>query len=75
MPISPSSLPDRIPTPPLGAREITTFDGRAANDNGDSGVQVRARQPAGFGLPAMAFFSGLGAAAVVALAGQMLGIG
>jgi len=75
MPIPHSLTPDRISTPTLGAREINAFDGRAANDNGDGRAPVRGLKPAGLGLPAMAFFSGLGAAAVVALAGQMLGIG
>ena len=66
--------PDRLASTPLGALEITSFAGHAANDNGDADSSSTHRKRAGFGLPAAAFFTGLGAAAVVAAAGQIFGL-
>ncbi len=51
----------------LGAREITSFDGFAANDNGADGLRKRGpgRSPSWWTLPAIAFTSGLTAALIV----------
>ncbi len=57
--------------PALGAREITHFDGVIANDNDAEGAPPSRR---GFELPAVAFFSGLGAAGLVAMAERLLGL-
>jgi hypothetical protein len=58
---------------PLGAREITHFDGVLANDNDNAGAAQRGPRRTGYGLPIMAFASGLGAASFVTLAQHMLG--
>ena len=72
----PAFEPDRpSSTPQLGAIEITSFDGLAANDNGDAGRRPMPRRKAGIGLPVVAFVSGVGAASIVAFASQMLGLG
>ncbi len=62
--------------PYLGAREITHFDGTAANDNTDdnaTSTQHTPRRPA-YGLPIMAFATGLGAASFVTIAQHLLGL-
>jgi hypothetical protein len=65
--LAPSQLPY------LGAREITSFDGTLANDN--DGTLAKPLRPlrAAYGLPIMAFASGLGAASVVTFAQHLLG--
>jgi hypothetical protein len=60
--------------PYLGAREITSFHGVLANDNGSSGTPTRKAARAGYGLPIMAFASGLGAASVATFAQHLLGL-
>jgi hypothetical protein len=60
--------------PYLGAREITSFDGALANDNDTSGSSARKPKRAGYGLPIMAFASGLGAASVATFAQHLLGL-
>ena len=66
--------PDRPDlSPPLGAIELTVFDTPAANDNGTQGIAKRAKKPAGFGLPAAAFASGLTAALLVAGLSHLFG--
>ena len=64
---------DRIATPMLGAREITSFDGCAANDNGTAGERPRPPQIAGWALPMAAFAGGLTAALVVTGLSDLLG--
>lgn len=51
----------------LGAREITSFDGYAANDNGADGTPMRGprRSASRWALPAIAFTGGLTAALIV----------
>jgi hypothetical protein len=59
---------------PFGAREITEFQGRAANDNPTRDGSHANRTRAGIGLPVIAFVCGLGGAAMVTLAGHLLGM-
>jgi hypothetical protein len=60
--------------PYLGAREITSFDGELANDNTDDNAPRRAPRRPAYGLPVMAFATGLGAASFVAFAQHLLGL-
>jgi hypothetical protein len=60
--------------PYLGAREITRFDGELANDNADGNVPNRKPARQAYGLPIMAFATGLGAASFVAFAQHLLGL-
>lgn len=61
-------------SPPLGAIELTSFDTPAANDNAAHRGRTQPKPPAGFGLPAVAFASGVTAALIVAGLGHLLGI-
>jgi hypothetical protein len=65
-----------VPLTYLGAREITSFDGELANDNADDGATGRrsAPRPVAYGLPIMAFATGLGAASFVTFAQHLLGL-
>jgi hypothetical protein len=63
-------------TPELGARTITSFAGLLANDNASAGTPLPGpRRSNDFGLPAFAFLTGLGAAAMVTFAGHLFGLG
>ena len=68
--------------PWIGAMEITSFNGYAANDNGAGEVKGRQRsgilqraKAAGWALPMAAFASGLTAALLVTGLGEFLGVG
>ena len=71
--------------PWIGAKEITSFAGRAANDNSAADGMARGRfggahrtllaKTASWGLPMAAFASGLTAALVVTGLGEFLGLG
>jgi hypothetical protein len=65
---TPYSTPDAA----FGAREITSFNGRAANDNRAIDGTTAGPRRSGIGLPAIAFFCGLGAATMVTLAQHFL---
>jgi hypothetical protein len=60
--------------PYLGAREITSFDGELANDNTDDNAAHRKPARPAYGLPIMAFATGLGAASFVTFAQHLLGL-
>jgi hypothetical protein len=62
--------------PYLGAREITQFDGELANDNTSDNAAPMPRGPRrqAYGLPVMAFATGLGAASFVTFAQHLLGL-
>jgi hypothetical protein len=74
--LSQSRFSSRTPKPnaPFGAREITEFRGHAANDNPSRDGSKSNQKRAGVGLPVIAFVCGLGGAAMVTLAGHLLGI-
>jgi hypothetical protein len=63
-----------VAAPQLGAREITRFDGTLANDNDASDATQRRPRRSGRALPAVAFFSGLGAAGLILMAERLLGL-
>lgn len=60
----------------LGAREIKSFDGTIANDNGMGGAYQVGRAKSGrwWVLPAVAFTGGLTAALIVTGLGDWLGL-
>jgi hypothetical protein len=62
------------PNAPFGAREITEFRGRAANDNPSLNGASANHRTAGVALPIIAFVCGLGGAAMVTLAGHLFGL-
>ena len=68
------SASQRVPSPHLGALEITAFDGTPANDNGSGLPRPKSRKSAGWRLPAAAFVSGLTAALLVSGLSDLLGI-